>query len=70
MPQHKTMSDYPSGISIGSLRSLSELERNPEFPSSTRDEALFPRSVLRAIQISLSKLESRLESLYESQEVP
>ena len=57
MPQHKTMSDYPSGISIGSLRSLSELERNPEFPSSTRDEALVPCTNLRGILRGPSQLE-------------
>ena len=35
-----------------------------------RDKALFPCSASRAIKISLSKLKSRLESLYESQEFP
>ena len=32
----------PSGISIGTQNSLSELERNPEFPASPRHEALAP----------------------------
>ena len=47
----------PSGISIGTQNSLSELERNPEFPVSTQDEALVACTNVRGISRGQSQLD-------------
>ena len=47
----------PSGIPIGTRNSLSELERNPEFPVSTRDEALVACTNVRGISRGQSQLD-------------
>ena len=40
IPPHKTMPDSPV-TTLGTLRTESEMERKPEVPASTQDEALF-----------------------------
>ena len=59
----KMKKDYTQINSIGTLRTLSQLERNPELTSSSRDEALCHCHDLRRAQKDPHKLKGGLNSL-------
>ena len=69
IPQHELRPDSPDETRHGTLRSMSKLERYHEFPTSSRDEALFPCSNLLGIPQCHSQIE-RLTSLRQHERFP
>ena len=66
----KTRPSFPRRNSTGTPRLLLQLEKNHESLPSTRDKALFCCCVSREIPPSVLSLESFLDSLEATQEVP